>query len=152
MRQNKFVCFHYYNGGRALLQSEGEAGMGVLVQSEWYVTEQKVAEAVRRLIEAVDPLEIIAFGSRARGEHRPDSDLDLAVILDVPESQALDAVSGDIFKGLQMSVDLLPIAKERYDRFRPWLNSVHHEIDREGVRLYERGKQPASTDALRQIC
>lgn len=126
--------------------------MGVLVQSEWYVTEQKVAEAVRRLIAAVDPLEIIAFGSRARGQHRPDSDLDLAVILDVPESEALDAVSGDIFKGLQMPVDLLPIAKERYERFRPWLNSVHHEIDREGIRLYERGKQPASPDALRQIC
>ncbi|HZL53473.1 MAG TPA: nucleotidyltransferase domain-containing protein [Terracidiphilus sp.] len=126
--------------------------MGILVQSEWYVTEQKVAEAVRRLIAAVDPLEIIAFGSRARGEHRPDSDLDLAVILDVPESEALDAVPGDLFKGLQMPVDLLPIAKERYDRFRPWLNSVHQKIDREGVRLYERGKQSASLDTLHQIC
>jgi uncharacterized protein len=126
--------------------------MGVLIQSEWYVTEQKVAEAVRRLIAAVDPLEIIAFGSRARGQHRPDSDLDLAVILDVPESEALDAVPGDIFKGLQMPVDLLPIAKERYDRFRPWLNSVHQRIDREGVRLYERGKQSASPDTLHQIC
>jgi predicted nucleotidyltransferase len=126
--------------------------MGVLIQSEWYVTEQKVAEAVRRLIAAVDPLEIIAFGSRARGEHRPDSDLDLAVILDMPEAEALDAVPGDIFKGLQMPVDLLPIAKERYDRFRPWLNSVHQKIDREGVRLYERGKQSASSDTFHQIC
>src|SRR5665213_460076 len=110
--------------------------MGILVQSEWYVTEQKVQEAVRRLVAAVDPLAIIAFGSRARGEHRADSDLDLAVILDVPESEALDAVPGDIFKGLRMPVDLLPIAKERYDRYRPWLNTVHRQIDREGVRLY----------------
>jgi predicted nucleotidyltransferase len=126
--------------------------MGVLIQSEWYVTEQKVAEAVRRLIVAVDPLEIIAFGSRARGQHREDSDLDLAVILDVPESEALDAVPGDIFKGLRMPVDLLPIAKERYDRLRPWLNTVHQKIDREGVRLYERGKQSASPDTFHQIC
>jgi uncharacterized protein len=126
--------------------------MGVLVQSEWWVTEQKVQEAVRRLVEAVDPLAIIAFGSRARGEHRPDSDLDLAVILDVPESEALDAVPGDIFKGLRMPVDLLPIAKERYDRYRPWLNTVHRQIDREGVRLYERGTEPASPDAIHQIC
>jgi predicted nucleotidyltransferase len=126
--------------------------MGVLIQSEWYVTEEKVAEAVRRLVAAVDPLEIIAFGSRARGQHRPDSDLDLAVILDVPEEKAFYVVPGDIFKGLQMPVDLLAIAKERYDRFRPWLNSVHQQIDREGVRLYERGKQPAGADTLHQIC
>ncbi len=126
--------------------------MGVLVQSEWFVTEQKVHEAVRRLIETVDPLAIIAFGSRARGQHRPDSDLDLAVILDVPESEAFNVVPPEIFKGLRMPVDLLPIAKERYDRFRPWLNSVHRYIDEEGVRLYERGGEPASPDAVRKVC
>lgn len=126
--------------------------MGVLVQSEWFVTEQKVQEAVRRLVAAVDPLAIIAFGSRARGQHRPDSDLDLAVILDVPESEALNAVPPEIFKGLRMPVDLLPIAKERYDRFRPWLNSVHRSIDEEGVRLYERGGEPASPDVARKVC
>src|ERR1700761_4147115 len=126
--------------------------MGVLVQSEWFVTEQKVREAVRRLVEAVDPLQIIAFGSRARGQHRPDSDLDLAVILDVPESEAFNVVPPEIFKGLRMPVDLLPIAKERYDRFRPWLNSVHRNIDEEGVRLYERGGQPASSDVVHKIC
>jgi predicted nucleotidyltransferase len=126
--------------------------MAVLIQSEWWVTEAKVQEAVRRLVQAVDPLEIIVFGSRARGEHRPDSDLDLAVILDLPEAEALSAVPGDLFKGLQMPVDLLPIAKERYDRFRPWLNSVHRNIDQEGIRLYGRGSEPASADAIHQVC
>lgn len=126
--------------------------MGVLVQSEWFVTEQKVQEAVRRLIEAVDPLAIIAFGSRARGQHRPDSDLDLAVILDVPESEAFHTVPPEIFKGLRMPINLLPIAKERYDRFRSWLNSVHRYIDEEGVRLYERGGEPASPDVVRKVC
>jgi len=126
--------------------------MSVLVQSEWFVTEQKVREAVRRLVEAVDPLAIIAFGSRARGQHRPDSDLDLAVILDVPESDAFNVVPAGIFKGLRMPVDLLPIAKERYDRFRPWLNSVHRYIDEEGVRLYERGGEPAGPDVVRKVC
>lgn len=126
--------------------------MGVLVQSEWWVTEQKVAEAVRRLVAAVDPLEIIAFGSRARGQHRPDSDLDLAVILDVPENQAFCTIPDDIFDGIRMPVDLLPIAKERYDRFRPWLNSVHRNIEQEGIRLYERGAEPAGADTLHKIC
>jgi predicted nucleotidyltransferase len=126
--------------------------MGVLVLSDWYVTEEKVVEAVRRLVAAVDPLAIIAFGSRARGEHRPDSDLDLAVILDVPEAEAFHAVPPGIFKGLGMPVDLLAISKERYDEYRPWLNTVHRNIDEEGIRLYERGGEPASADTLHQIC
>ena len=126
--------------------------MGVLIQSEWYVTQEKVAEAVRRLVAAVDPLEIIAFGSRARGQHRPDSDLDLAAILDVPEEETLRTIPGDIFNGLGMPVDLLPIAKERYDRFRPWLNSVHRNIEQEGIRLYERGSEPAGADTIHKIC
>jgi len=126
--------------------------MATLVLSDWYVTEAKVVDAVRRLIEAVDPLEIIAFGSRARGTHRPDSDLDLAVILDVPEEQAIWSIPDNIFEGLGMPVDLLPIAKERYDRFRPWLNSVHRNIDEEGIRLYERGSKPAGADTIHKIC
>lgn len=126
--------------------------MRTLVLSDWYVTETKIVEAVRRLILAVDPLEIIAFGSRARGEHRVDSDLDLAVILDVPESLASGAIPAEIFKGLGMPVDLLPVAKERYDRFRPCLNTVHRYIDEEGIRLYERGAKPASSDVIRKIC
>ena len=126
--------------------------MATLVLSDWWVTEAKVVEAVRRLIETVDPLEIIAFGSRARGEHQPESDLDLAVILDVPESEALKTIPPTIFEGLGMPVDLLPIAKERYDRFRPWINTVHRYIDKEGVRLYERGAKPAGPDVISKIC
>jgi predicted nucleotidyltransferase len=37
---------------------------------------------VERLVKAIDPLRIVAFGSRAKGTQRPDSDLDIAVILD----------------------------------------------------------------------
>ena len=40
-----------------------------------------VAEAVQRLVEAADPLRIIVFGSVARGEATPDSDLDLLVFM-----------------------------------------------------------------------
>ena len=39
-------------------------------------------EIVRRLVKAVDPDRIILFGSWARGDARPDSDVDLLIIKD----------------------------------------------------------------------
>ena len=44
--------------------------------------ERAVARAfLRRLPASYEVAQAILFGSRARGEHRPDSDLDLAVVL-----------------------------------------------------------------------
>ncbi len=40
------------------------------------------AEIVRRIRLVAKPHKIVLFGSRARGEHRPDSDIDLLVIED----------------------------------------------------------------------
>jgi predicted nucleotidyltransferase len=42
------------------------------------------AEIVRRIRSVANPRKIVLFGSRARGEHRPDSDIDLLVIANSP--------------------------------------------------------------------
>jgi predicted nucleotidyltransferase len=39
-------------------------------------------EIVHRLVHALDPDRIILFGSRARGDARPDSDIDLLIVKD----------------------------------------------------------------------
>jgi predicted nucleotidyltransferase len=41
----------------------------------------KIVERIRRV---ANPRRIVLFGSRARGDHRPDSDIDLLVIEDSP--------------------------------------------------------------------
>ncbi len=41
-----------------------------------------VKELVRRIVRSAHPERIILFGSRARGDHRPDSDIDLLVVQD----------------------------------------------------------------------
>jgi predicted nucleotidyltransferase len=40
-----------------------------------------LTELVQRIVEAVHPLRIILFGSAARGEMGPDSDLDVLVVM-----------------------------------------------------------------------
>lgn len=56
---------------------------------EW---EDTVNEVVRRLVEHYRPERIYLFGSSARGETRPDSDLDFLVVLpdDTPRSAFFD--------------------------------------------------------------
>ena len=44
------------------------------------VTDELLEEMVRRIRAAGSPLKIVLFGSRARGDSRPDSDLDLLII------------------------------------------------------------------------
>jgi uncharacterized protein len=49
---------------------------------------QVLAEIVRRVLTVTDPDKIILFGSRARGEARPDSDYDILVIGPSDERQS----------------------------------------------------------------
>jgi len=107
-------------------------------QRDWSVTDEKVKEAVRRIIEVADPSRIVLFGSRARGNNRPNSDLDLAVIIDAPDEEVRRRLPHRVLRGIGMEVSLIVVSKEKYDRHRPWLNSVFHSIDREGVVLYDR--------------
>jgi len=114
------------------------------------VTEERVAEAVRRIIEAGNPIRIAVFGSRGRGDYRLDSDLDLAVMVDTPEDTR--KVSYATIEGIRMPVDLLVYSVERHEKFKVSRNSVHSYIDREGVVLYERNddRSPSRT-AIAQV-
>jgi predicted nucleotidyltransferase len=78
----------------------------------------------------------VLFGSRARGEARPDSDYDIAVFLAGPQDRwrELDrlAVLGlDILEATGAVVHAIPFAAEAWqDR-----SLLMHEIRREGIEL-----------------
>ena len=107
-------------------------------QLDTSVTEEKILAAVQRIVEVADPLRIIAFGSRARGDFRPSSDLDLAVIVDHLDPGAKPPVTRGTLGGIVMSIDLLVFDEQRYRHMSQFLGSVHREIDREGLVLYNR--------------
>jgi predicted nucleotidyltransferase len=71
-------------------------------------TEASFQEVVRRLSIAIDPDRIILFGSRARGDGRPDSDFDLLVIKESnekPHRRAIPAYRA--LTGLAVPTDIL---------------------------------------------
>ena len=61
--------------------------------------DETIQELVRRLAEFYQPERIYLFGSAARGEDGPDSDLDLCVVLpdDAPESLYRDRSIHGVF-------------------------------------------------------
>jgi uncharacterized protein len=111
------------------------------IQLDTSVTEEKILAAVERIVAAANPLRIIAFGSRARGDFRPTSDLDLAVIVDHLDPEAKRPVTRGTLGGIMMPIDLLVFDRDRHDKMSPWPGSVHYDIEREGVVLYDRELQ-----------
>ena len=109
-----------------------------MAEWDWGVTPERVEEAVRRIVELASPLQVIVFGSQARGEQREDSDLDLAVIIEEHDPDLVGRIYSETLVGLRMSVDLLVVEKAKYELYRPWINSVHNYIAEEGVVVYDR--------------
>ncbi len=112
------------------------------VIAEWNVTEEKVITAVVRIVRAVDPLRIVAFGFRARGSARPDSDLDLAVICEKDPAVLPSLRYSSTFLDLHLPIDVVVTDMAHHQRLRNSINSIHYDIDHDGVVLYERHGSP----------
>ena len=94
-------------------------------------------EITRRIVEAVHPLRILLFGSRARGDARPDSDIDLLVIvprIDDKRRQTVEIMR--LLRELRTPVDIVVTSPDEITRGGAVLGSVLSHALREGVVLY----------------
>jgi predicted nucleotidyltransferase len=103
------------------------------------VNDTLLAEIIRRIVAVSDPQQIILFGSQARGDAGPDSDLDLLVIKDEVESPRAEAAR--IYRalaGLSTPVDVVVTRSDYVRRHRDIVGTVVRPALREGRVLYAR--------------
>ena len=83
------------------------------------IDEAALDDIVRRIVEVAQPERIILFGSAARGEMGPDSDLDLLVIKGGEYHRG--DVTGEIYRGIagvHYAVDVIVVTPEAVERYR----------------------------------
>ena len=96
-------------------------------------------EVVERIRQQFDPVRIILFGSWARGQARPDSDLDLLVVLPRVENKRRAAVEiMRALNGLSVSKDVIVTTPEEIAARGNTVGNVLRPALREGKVLYER--------------
>ena len=90
-----------------------------------------------RIVQGFDPLQIILFGSQARGDADPQSDIDLLVVfaeLRDKRKTALDIMR--TLSDLPAAKDILVSTPEELERHRTRIGSVLRYAQREGKILY----------------
>ena len=100
-------------------------------------------DLVKRIRDAVHPLRIILFGSAARGEMGPDSDLDVLVVM--PDGTHRLHTSMNLHRqarGLGVPKDILVATESdvRAAADNPYV--VLHDALRDGVELYRAAASP----------
>ena len=98
---------------------------------------------VRRVLEQADPVRIYVFGSAARGEARPDSDLDILVVedgefgRDRPRWRELSRIRRGL-ADIKGPKDVLLFSALEFDYWKDSPNHVIGDCVREGVLVYAR--------------
>ena len=108
-----------------------------------HVTDTLIDRMVHAIVDEVDPERVILFGSRARGEEREESDVDLVVVEAEPfgpeRSRHKEMVRlYKVLADFPVSADVLVYSHEEVDYWRDSLNHVLARALREGKVLYER--------------
>jgi predicted nucleotidyltransferase len=85
------------------------------MQASWTITPEKIAAAVRQIVDIARPRKVIVFGSVASGEPDIHSDVDILVVIgDEVESRRAESVRiRRALRGISMPMDILVIPETR---------------------------------------
>jgi hypothetical protein len=99
------------------------------------------AELLDPVVAYFNPRRVIAFGSVARGEAGPDSDIDLLVIVDddTPRDKVTLKAGFESRRSYHHPADVIPVHEATFQRKSKIANTLSRSALLEGVIVYERG-------------
>lgn len=101
--------------------------------------QEEIQKMVDRIVERFHPEKIILFGSHARGEAGPDSDVDLLVVMSVEGSRREKAVQiGVALHDIRVPKDIIVTTPENFEWRKEISGTIERPADREGMVLYAR--------------
>ena len=99
--------------------------------------EEIIHQMVGRIVEEFHPDKVILFGSMATEKQRPDSDVDLLVIVqEVEDRRALRIAMRRAVNGMGLSKDIVVLTAEEFEVKRKIPGTIAYPADREGKVLY----------------
>jgi predicted nucleotidyltransferase len=102
-------------------------------------SEQLIDTIVRRIVERFDPLQLILFGSRARGDAQPGSDVDLLVVLArADDKRRISVQIRRALSDLPVAKDIVVATPDEIARRGDLVGTLLRPALREGKTLYER--------------
>ena len=130
-----------------------------------YAHDPKARAVAKAVYDALRPRSVILFGSRARGDFRRDSDVDLLIITDADRMDkdeymlacdAASAKSAEVYGARSLfGVDVLNMSAEKFRHCRRAKNHVAGQAARDGVdmngdRIPPDGQEPDNMPDIRQ--
>jgi predicted nucleotidyltransferase len=99
------------------------------------------AELLDPVVAYFRPRRVILFGSRARGEAGPDSDIDLLVVVDddTPAEKLTPEAGYEARETYRMPADVIPCREATFRRKSRIAGTLPYAAAHEGVVIYERG-------------
>lgn len=97
-----------------------------------------LAEMVRRLVEGFHPERIYLFGSRARGDAKPDSDFDLLVVVESSDQPGyrLCQRAHELLGSLNVSKDVIVLTRAEFEPYKDVIGTLPELALHEGKLLY----------------
>ena len=130
--------------------SPNSSSKAIAMSEETRRQDDQIGHLRRTIVQAIDPQQIVLFGSHARGEARANSDVDLLVVHDTDQTnREVRRRIEQLFLDRRFGLDLLVRTPEDVRRNVADRNPFYtHDIFEEGRVLYERPQEEASLEAV----